>query len=175
MAIWQSTLTTIVRTLINDLDETEYTDDQIQKTLVIAGLQVDNSITLSQTYIFDFEDYDISPDPVVNATFDSLAIALFTLKAACILNMNRYQKAIKNGTGVKLIDDDISVDTTVNFRGYKDILELGPCKSYEKLLEEQKIKKSMKVGKAVMTPIAHEDFCRNLTSVSRFFDGFGDF
>ncbi|MFA5759936.1 MAG: hypothetical protein WC942_11350 [Clostridia bacterium] len=113
--------------------------------------------TFAIDYTFDLESYDITPDPVAYSYND--AIALFTLKTACMLNQNQYITA--TGTGIKVKDGDSSVDTTAGFGGYKDILTLGPCAAYQKLLKSMALTRSMNAGGAVMSPFSHEN--SNLT------------
>ncbi len=147
---WETVLTLIVRNLINDVAGTVYTDERVQTAIVVAGYMVALDLQLNYSYAFDFETPDITPDPVeIN---DSEAVALFGLKAACILSMNAYQSAV--GKGIKVRDGDSEVDTTGTFRGYKDILEVGPCGAYTKLLKQITINKGFGVGKAVFSPIA---------------------
>jgi hypothetical protein len=167
---WQSQLTTMVRVLIGDINTTEvFTDDQITKAVVVGGLISAREFSFANDYTFDLDALDISPDPTESATLDSNAMALFSLKAACMLNMSAYQKAIN--AGIKVRDGDSEIDTTGGFKGYKDVLELGPCKSYDKLLKQLQF--NANVGRAVMTPASittADNWGRN--SVYDFFDHF---
>jgi hypothetical protein len=72
-----------------------------------------------------------------------------------MLNLNSYQNAV--GTGIRVRDGDSEVDTTSGFKGYKDILDNGPCAAYKKLLEKLRFEKSMNLGRAVTSP-ASTDF-----------------
>jgi hypothetical protein len=107
-----------------------HSDDYIEQVLVTAGILVDAEITLGETYTYDITGPTISPDPVTEE--DYLAIALFPLKAACILLQGDYRTAIAQG--IKVRDGDSAIDTSVSFRGWSDILTLGPCKSYNNLV-----------------------------------------
>lgn len=166
----------MVRNLINDFEPNNtFTDDRIQQAIVVAGLIASNEFAFSAAYTFDLENIDIVPDPAAAGTFDALAIAIFTLKAACLLDTNKYQSATSNGGGVFVKDGDTEVDTSKGFAGYSDIIKLGPCMSYEKLLKHSSYLQSMNLGAAVMTPISHADmlFCNPSVSVPRFFDLIG--
>jgi hypothetical protein len=166
---WETTLTLIVRHLINDISASAYTDSRIQQAISVAGLIVAQEFDFNTEYTFDISTPDISPDPTETSTLDTVAMALFSLKAACMLTVNSYQNAI--GTGIKVRDGDSEVDTTGSFKGYKDILEIGPCSSYQKLLKERTFRASMNRGKAIMSPFTHEDFMlTGHSSVSRLFD-----
>lgn len=129
---WDTDLVLITRILINDLNTPQTnTDSYLQQVVVAAGLLVSNEVSLSFNYTFDISNVTISPDPLANNINDVVAQALFPMKAACIINQGNFQKAI--GQGIKVRDGDSSVDTSVSFRGYRDILELGPCAMYDKL------------------------------------------
>jgi len=126
---WDVDLVLMVRVLINDLGSTAKTDAEIQRTLVASCILVSQDIELDNTYVCDISAVTITPDPVVQG--DGAAQALFPLKAACIINQGDFKVAI--GQGIKVRDGDSQIDTTAGFRGYRDILELGACASYESL------------------------------------------
>lgn len=126
---WDVDLVLMVRVLINDLDSTAKTDAELQRILVASCILVNEDIELANDYTCDISALTISPDPVVAG--DGAAQALFPLKAACIINQGDFKTAI--GQGIKVRDGDSQIDTTAGFRGYRDILTLGPCASYEAL------------------------------------------
>lgn len=174
---WDTILTTFVRHLINDLEDVgdvEYDDARIQQSIVIAGVLSSQDYEFSTTYTFDIDDISISPDPTLTTTYDALAISLFTLKSACILETNRYQKALKEGQGVMIKDGDTQVDMRNQLTGYKDLLAVGPCVAYQNLLKDKEFKNSMNRGKAVMSPFVHDDSSHNHAffgrNVASFFD-----
>ena len=119
---WTDDLVLMTRVLLNDLTEPyRQSDAQLQRTIVCAGILVTKDVTLSQVYSFDITNLTIMPDPV--ASGDTVAQALLPLKAACIVNQGQFQQAL--GQGIKVRDGDSMVDTSVSFRGYRDILEHG--------------------------------------------------
>jgi len=127
---WDVDLVWMVRILVGDIDSPQkYTDAYIQRVIVTAGLIVDTEIVLSYDYVYNIGDVIISPDPVVND--DSIFMALVPLKAACLITQGEFKQAV--GQGIKVRDGDSAIDTSVSFKGYRDILELGPCASYERL------------------------------------------
>lgn len=153
MATWQNVMTLMTRHLINDLGGTEvYEDNRIQQAIILAGIIVSQEYDFSEDYIFDFEGLDITPDPVSES--DNAAIALITLKTACIMNINQIQSSVK--TGIRIKDGDSSVDTTAGFGGYSDILKNGPCATYKSLIEKTNISASMGRGKAVFSPYSND-------------------
>ena len=170
---WDTTLVTMVRHLVNDLGgNNEFDDDRLKNSIVVSGLLVSQEFKFSQSYTFDLDTPDISPDPTKTNTYDGEAIALLTLRSACMLDVGRYQNAVANG--VRIRDGDSEVETTGAFRGYNDILNKGPCASYQNMVKRIQHDNSMKVGKAVMTPFTHEDRHDTIvSSVEEFFNGFG--
>lgn len=127
---WETDYVLMLRVLINDLNTPQKnTDSYLQQVLVCAGIYVQNDIDLTYDYVFDVGASTISPDPLTSQ--DYILQALLPLKAACILNQGSFQTAI--GQGIRVRDGDSMIDTSVSFRGYRDILELGPCASYDKL------------------------------------------
>ncbi|NDC96029.1 hypothetical protein EBZ38_15530, partial [bacterium] len=59
---WQEQLTTIVRTLINDLDSPyEYSDSRIEQILTVAGKYVQFDVNLDYSYTIDVINQSISP------------------------------------------------------------------------------------------------------------------
>lgn len=162
----------MVRSLINDLDrDPVYSDDKVEQAIVVAGLIVGNEFDFNVEYTFDIDNPSISPDPTSSSTYDSEAIGLIALKAACMLNLNSYQKSVSNGIMVR--DGDSQIDLTAGFGGFKDIILYGPCKSYEKLIQTRSTLKSMGLGRAVMTPVSHVDFRNDLGNLARFYDSLG--
>jgi len=145
---WTDDLVLMTRVLLNDLTEPyRQSDAQLQRTVICAGILVNKDVTLSQTYCFDITNLTITPDPV--ASGDTVAQALFPLKAACIVNQGQFQQAL--GQGIKVRDGDSMVDTSVSFRGYRDILEHGACAAYERLRWQIQASAASAVG-AVLSP-----------------------
>lgn len=144
----------MVRNLIGDTSDTPtYEDERIEQAIITAGLIVSQEYQFDADYIFDFVSSDISPDPTSSSTLDNKFIALVALKAACMLSLNTYQTAV--GQGISVRDGDSAIDTTTGFGGYRDIINLGPCASYNKLLNTLISAKSMSGGKAVFGPYSH--------------------
>lgn len=163
----------MVRHLIGDLSSTPtYTDSRIQDAIVIGGLLAAQDFTFSTTYTFDIDAPDITPDPV--DTYDTLAMALFTLKAACILSTNQYQSVLTSSTStgskLKVQDGDsvVDIDNTSTLRGFTDIMKNGVCASYDKLLKDKEFKRSMGRGKAIVGPFSHENYSSSGSNLAIF-------
>lgn len=155
---WDTTLVLITRNLINDKSSAQaYSDERIMESILIGGLYATSDYPFSTDYTFDFDQIQLSPDPTVAATLDKIAMALFPLKAACILNTNSYQGSV--GTAIKIRDGDSSVDTTGSFAGYDSILKNGPCGSYATLVKQLYMRGSAgATGRAVTTPQSLQGF-----------------
>lgn len=128
---WDVNFVLMLRVLLNDFNAPQKnTDLYLQRVLVTAGIFVNSQIELPQDYVYDIDAITITPDPLISE--DAISEALMPLKAACIINQGDFQKAI--GQGIKVRDGDSAIDTSVGFRGFKDILELGACAAYDRLL-----------------------------------------
>lgn len=148
---WNTALPLMVRHMLGDLGTTEeFTDERLATAVTIAAILVQQEYTFDTTYVVDIEAPCLEPDPTDSATLDQAAIALFTLKAACIVLGGSYHTAIRNG--VKIDDWDTSIDTRPRLDGYKDIIVTGPCKSYNEILEKMKWNKLAGKGRAVFGP-----------------------
>ncbi len=154
--IWQNSLIIATRAMINDLGSTpSYDDFRISQSIVVAGLITSQEFQFDTSYAFDLETPDITPDPV--NTNDNPFIALTLLKTACLLTINNYQAAALNGIRIRSGDDEL--DLSKGFKGYEDIIKLGPCASYQKLLLHLQQQGSMGRGKAISAQgFSHPDF-----------------
>lgn len=154
---WKDNLTLIVRHFINDTEMPYNFDDaRIQQAIVIGGLMSSREYDYQQEYIFDIIDLTISPDPTSSETYDAVAIALFTLKASCIISTNQHQNAVK--TGLRIRDGDSEIDTTSGLRGYSDLLKIGPCAMYKEMLEKLKNNRIGTMGSAIVSPGTNADY-----------------
>lgn len=145
----------MTRVLINDLASADFDDVRLSQTIATAALFVAQEIDLGQSYNFNVSPSGlIGPDPVPINTRDDKAVALFPLKAACLIDQNRLQGATKNA--IRIRDGDSEIDLSVGFRGFSDILKFGTCQAYQ-LLKHDIESSSAFVGEAVLTPFTHED------------------
>jgi hypothetical protein len=168
---WNTDLVLITRVLISDVATPQtYVDEYIERVLITAGIMVDADFPFSYDYTYDISTLTISPDPVLSS--DSAFMALIPLKAACILTQGEFKQAL--GQGIKVRDGDSSIDTSVSFRGYRDILEMGPCAAYEKLkwsLLASGEAVGDGVGKAVLGPYRSPG-SNALDTISWYYDQF---
>lgn len=164
---WDVDLVLVLRVIINDFNTPQKnTDSYLQRVLVTAGILMKQEIQLSFDYTFDISNVTISPDPIEED--DSVLQALLPLKAACVINQGEFRTAI--GQGIKVKDGDSSIDTSVSFRGYRDILELGPCAAYDKLRWQIQAANAPAIG-AVLSPFRGPNEIRpTLESISFYYD-----
>lgn len=146
---WETNLVLTLRILIGDfLSPNKNSDLYLRSVLIAAGIIINSEIDLVNDYVFDIANITIVPDPIdLN---DIVAQALLPLKAACLLTQNQFQIAL--GQGIKVRDGDSFVDTSASFAGYKDILQLGACKSYEQLKWQIQSSNIGNIGGAVLSP-----------------------
>jgi hypothetical protein len=168
MATWDVDLVLVLRVLIGDLNSPQKNSDAyLQRLLITAGIIAQNEIDLPFDYIFDIENITITPDPI--EVDDILTQALLPLKAACILNQSQFQIALSQG--IKVRDGDSAIDTSVGFRGYRDILQFGPCAAYAALLWQMQSANSSNIGGAVLSPYRGPNDSP-IDTVSWFYDEF---
>ena len=60
---WKNDVTKMVRVLINDLDETTYTDARIEEVAIVSAYSVYSSISFENTYTITLSTETIAPDP----------------------------------------------------------------------------------------------------------------
>lgn len=128
---WQTECVRIVRYLINDLDETNYSfsDTRLQETLLVAAQYVFKEVTLAQAYTIDVDALTLTPDPTEGTKDDSF-INLVCLKAACIIDRARFRSTV--GQSIRVKDGSSEIDLTSAYKGHEILLKEGNCKEYEK-------------------------------------------
>lgn len=160
---WKEVMPIMVKTIIGDLNQDcDCDDSRILDSILTAGIITSSLFEFDRDYDFNLVKKTITPDFTTEEYYDKNAISLITLRASCMLNIADYQNAAKDGIKVK--DGDSSVDTTGSFSGYKDILELGACAAFNKLLRQLSITSGggAKYGKIILGPYSHIDYGNNL-------------
>ena len=133
---WQLEIPIIVRVWISDLDANPtYSDDRILQVITVAAQNVSREVSFVTDYTIDVVNNTISPDPTLSSSDDPDFVALVALKAACILDQSTYRtKAVNEGIKTSLAS--ATLQTAGNLKGYKDLLDVGPCGMYSKLRQE---------------------------------------
>jgi hypothetical protein len=126
---WTTTITTMVRYLINDVVEPyTYSDARLQQTIAVAAQIMLTELTFSNTYVIDLAGPTITPDPV--DLTDNAFINLLALKTSCFMDQSLYRTKAQQG-GIIIKTGSHLMDTSRNMDGYNNLLNIGPCKAYE--------------------------------------------
>ena len=121
--MWADEMVPIVRQLINDVQGTQYSDDQIDTTIVVAAQLLKKDVSFDVEYAVSIASGTISPDPTAvpagqlpnGATRDDAFIKLTSLRAGMVLlNQQVLNYAI---AAVRLVDGPSTIDSTAIVRG----------------------------------------------------------
>lgn len=153
---WQAEIPIIVRTLINDLNESNqsYSDERLLQIITVAAKFVQFDVSLQHNYTIDVVSLTISPDPTEDD--DSIFISLTGLKAACIIDQSVLRtKAAMEGIRAALGPAQLSIAGSL--AGFDLILEKGPCAAYDELVAHWDVKEATAV-RAILSPFAGNKF-----------------
>jgi hypothetical protein len=168
---WQAEIPIIVRTLINDLDETNqtYTDERLQQVIVVAAKYVQFDVSLDHKYMINVVNPEINPDPTLDD--DSIFISLVALKSACIVDQSalRTRAAME---GIKAALGPAQLSVAGNLTGFNLIIDKGPCAAYDELTSHWDVKEATAI-RAILSPFAGNKFdpryLQNNSDRSRYF------
>lgn len=152
---WQTELTTMVRTLINDgIEPYQFSDERIIDTILVAGKYLQFDVNLEHSYAIDIVNKTITPDPT--ADDDEIFIILSSLKAACLVDQGTLRtKAAMEGVRAALGPASLSVGGAAS--GWEMILKHGPCKLYDDLIEHWDVANASAIA-AVLGPFSGNKF-----------------
>lgn len=154
MAAIDSHIVVMLRTLINDLDESDYTytDSRLEQTIAVAAMYVNKD--LDKSYFIDVNGPEISPNPYTEN--DLAFINLIVLKSACIIDQGTFRvKAAVAGLMAKA--GPATLQTGGHLDGFKTLLALGPCGAYKEALTDYKLG-SGDLCHIIMSPFISDDF-----------------
>lgn len=151
--LWQTSALIILRTLINDWGATPtYTDDRLLDIFMAAAFQVDQEVSLANTYTINITNGTISPDPSAESAFIHLA----TLKAACIIDRgNLRAAALTDGLSARC--GPVQMQAMGRMAGFKILMESGWCAAYDHSKMEYQFNKSITLVKAIMSPFVNDN------------------
>lgn len=155
---WDVTMITMLRTIINDDDETayEYSDTRLKKLLTVAAQYVKQEVKLNVTYTVDVVAPDISPDPTLTASLDDTFTNFVVLKAACIADQSLFRtKSLVAGLRARC--GPAIMETKDHLKGFRDLLDVGPCKAYDTLKDEHNFT-DVSTIQAVLSPFVNNTF-----------------
>lgn len=152
---WQTEIPIIVRVLINDLDsQPMYSEERLLQTIAVAAKYVQFDVVLDHAYSVDVANSMITPDPTEDR--DEIFISLVSLKAACIIDQSTFRtKAVNEGIRVALGPAQLWV--AGNLAGWKTLLELGPCATYEELVSHWDVGQAT-TARAILSPFVGNKF-----------------
>lgn len=155
---WQGEMTTIVRTLINDVDSTSYTysTERLETSILVAAQIVLTEVDFENTYTVDVEQCYLNPDPtdpttgLATVNKDDAFINLVSLKTACLIMGSEMKTQALNA--VRVSDGPSSIDYTAVATHVKFLYEYA-CKTYEEYKFNYAAGNNA-VGKAILSPYA---------------------
>lgn len=152
---WQDHLTTVVRVLINDLNQPyEFSDERMLQVIVVAAKYVQFDVNLDHLYQIDVVNPDISPDPTLDN--DDIFLSLVGLKAACIFDQGTFRtKAALEGIRTQLGAASLSIGGTTS--GWQAIIDHGACALYDELTSHWDVRNASAV-RAVLSPFVGNRF-----------------
>lgn len=152
---WQDHLTTVVRVLINDLNQPyEFSDDRMLQIIVVAAKYVQFDVNLDHLYQIDVVNPAITPDPT--ADNDDIFLSLVGLKAACIFDQGTFRtKAALEGIRTQLGPASISIGGTTS--GWQAIIDHGACALYDELTSHWDVRNASAI-RAILSPFVGNKF-----------------
>jgi len=149
---WTDIAIPMLRVLINDLEAIPvYSDARLTDLLMTAAFFVKQDIVFD-AYTINYVADTISPDPSDDLNFMTFMI----IKAACQADFSTYRtKALLEGISAKL--GPASLTTGGILKGFKDLLAVGPCKTYETMKNDY-IFGSGNLCQAILSPFIGNNF-----------------
>jgi len=147
---WEGQMTTVVRHMIDDVDDTNYTytDARLEKALLVSAQLTVMNVDFPNVYTINIEECSLSPDPTDTATKDDAFIALICLRTACLILGGEIRS--ESGNAISIKDGPSAIDlrgvTQTLSSLYKDI-----CARYDQLLLEYRAGSSV-AGTAILGP-----------------------
>ena len=152
---WQETTTIMVRTLIDDLDPTNYTysNERIEQTTLVAAQFINSQADFQNDYVVDLSQFTLTPDPT-NDPADNDFINLISCKSACII-LGSEVKA-RSGQAISIKDGP----STIDMRGVAGSLQKlhDQCAAKcEQMMMDYKAGKSI-AGQSILGPSSPASF-----------------
>lgn len=154
---WEIEIPIIIRTLINDLAcPPTYSDQRILQLATVAAQYVVMEVNLDTDYSINIVNNNITPDPSDPATRDTDFIGFVAMKAACLLDQSTFRTKAA-GEGLRAALGPASLSVTGTLAGYRDILNMGPCKLYDQLVLDHNVGNATAV-RAIFSPFVGNNF-----------------
>jgi hypothetical protein len=150
---WQDELVPVLRVLIGDVDQTNYTytDDSLTNVLLVAAKQVSFEIYFPQAFTASVQTGLLVPDPTVAATRNDDFANLVTLKGAAILD--RTEASLYARRGIIVRDGSSAIDLSKVSAAKLALLDKGWNAVYDDTKFEYLYRRVQgAAGSAVLTP-----------------------
>jgi len=146
---WKTEMTTLLRYMINDVDENsrEFTDERLCSLLVSSAHMTLGVVDFPKDYQIDIANSGISPDPIKGGR-DNSFINLVVLKAVCLLATGEYRSSTNQGIVVR--DGPSSVDPRAMVIAKREMMSAS-CDKYEQAELEYRLGNS-NAGEAIIGP-----------------------
>ena len=145
-ATWKTEMTSLLRYVINDVDETsrEFTDERLCSLLVSSAHLTLGVVDFPADYTVDIPNSGISPNPTNDKSFVNLVV----LKASCLLAAGEYRSSTNQAIVVR--DGPSSVDPRAMVVAKKQMMD-SACSKYEQAELEYRLGNS-NAGEAIIGP-----------------------
>ncbi len=121
---WDTELVTLLRVMVDDLEDPPRTEDERLETLLLASAQLlKTQLTFDVTYVVDLDASTLTPDPTTSSPRDDPYINLVCLQAACMTDRNSAGRAARKAISFR--DGGSAVDNTARARAYLSLLDKG--------------------------------------------------
>lgn len=148
---WTTEMVTMLRILVDDIEEAVYNDAKLEQVLAYAAFQVCRELPFD--YVVAIATPTISPDPTDSSSKDDSFTNLVCLKAACLIDRSTAMTAA--GRSIAVRDGGSSVDLTGVFGAKLRLLEQGWCAVYADAKLEYQANAVAVAGAAIMTPFRY--------------------
>ena len=100
---WQGEISTIVRSIINDLDSDSYTysPERIETCILASAVMETLNVPFTNDYTISVETCTLDPDPTAAATKDDAFITLISLRTACMIIGSEIRSESGNAISIK--------------------------------------------------------------------------
>lgn len=149
---WQLEMTTVLRYLINDMDETTYvySDDKLTEALLVGAQLTQQDINFTNIYTISIEQLSLSPDPTASNPKDDGFINLVCLKTACIILGTEVRTS--GSKSIKISDSQSSLDMSGVYAAVRDVWK-DLCSLFEKQKFQYKAA-SRTAGRVILGPFS---------------------
>jgi hypothetical protein len=142
--------------MIGDEDKTEYSDTRLKEIVSVGAFQANVEIDFGVDYTVNIVTPDISPDPTVSPDVDDDFTYLAVLKSACLIDRGNMRIAAMSA-GIEAKCGPAVMKTLQRVDGFKTLIEMGYCASYEDLKYEYELGNAAYI-RAILSPFVNGEF-----------------